>query len=325
MGGGGGLEGVGCHVMHSCFSEMAGLDKHSYLFKDVLRNDPQSALKFCTELQEQWHETFSKDTELTASMDKWRESSTVKLVQFRHGATGNDTASKHCDAENDPTKHCDAENDRTSERQSQQHLQAFSLVKDAVDTQGELSEKLIKDVHRVLMKDLHSDGKSLHAGEYRQIPMHCWTPGSSQHNYVNHKLIPGKMEVLVKKYNDSSKKKHDQFELASWLLMELLQIHPFEEGNGRVSRMIWCYSLLRDGLLFPVIPFPGIKKGYRQYIRCIWKDYNECSYNSMTALTLVSVTMTWKNFISKLDQNQSKVIIAWLKQSDNLLEGIVYI
>ena len=38
-------------------------------------------------------------------------------------------------------------------------------------------------------------------------------------------------------------------ELAAWTHAEFVRIHPFEDGNGRTSRMIMNYQLMADGFL----------------------------------------------------------------------------
>ena len=105
----------------------------------------------------------------------------------------------------------------------------------------------------------------------------------------------------------------------------MLQIHPFLDGNGRLSCLLWCYSLMRDGLPFPVIPFPGRSKAYEQYIKFIKKDQNRCDKKNVNSLTLISVTMTWKNFITNLKskcQTKYDIIITWLKESGNMLTDL---
>ena len=60
------------------------------------------------------------------------------------------------------------------------------------------------------------------------------------------KNIPEKMkELLEKYYNEWSKL--DIFEREALFNIEFLRIHPFEDGNGRTSRLILNYNLLRQG------------------------------------------------------------------------------
>ena len=96
-------------------------------------------------------------------------------------------------------------------------------------------------------------------------------------------------------------------ELASWLLFQVLFVHPFIDGNGCLSRLLWCYSLMLHGRLpFPLLPFPGVGKPYKKYIKCIQRDQDTFSpLNSpcrkIMAMTLISVYKTWQNFVSNLE------------------------
>ena len=218
----------------------------------------------------------------------------------------------------------DAERDRASERQLKQHLEALIFLSKSAESRYCLSENLIKCAHRLLMHGLHtSDNLEIHAGVYRTCSV-----SADNHVFPHYDTVPLSMTRLVTKYNDHQKRPdHDPFELASWLLLEFLTIHPFEDGNGRVSRLLWCYSLMLDGLPFPLTPFPGIKKAYNKFVSCIEKDRNALSMTPITSgftcqnttsLTIASITMTWKNFVSNLRQESPKEhqeVVEWLQNS----------
>ena len=268
-------------------------------------------------------------------MKEWKKTRAIHLVCIsnKFGATFPDKvdelktyqllsdiydSKKTCDTDETQVGSSDAEEDRTSERQLKQHLNALLPL---IDNPDDLSEKLIKEAHHHLMKDLSSEGHTITAGFYRENAVHA-----GNHTFIRHEDVPASMTRIIKQYNERFEKKHNSIELASWLLMEMLQIHPFQDGNGRLSRLLWCYSLMRDGLPFPVIPFPGRNKAYKQYIKCIQRDQDsfDNSNKHMNSLTLISITMTWKNFIINLKlENPTKydMIITWLKESGNMLKS----
>ena len=41
---------------------------------------------------------------------------------------------------------------------------------------------------------------------------------------------------------------------AAWLHHEFVRIHPVQDGNGRVSRLLMAYAYAKDGEFPPVIP-----------------------------------------------------------------------
>ena len=170
-----------------------------------------------------------------------------------------------------------------------------------------------------------SDEKMITAGEYRS----CSKYDGSMHSYPEFKYIPETMLRIVQSYHLKSQERHNPFELAAWLLYELLTIHPFEDGNGRVSRLFWAYSLIRDGLPFPAIPIPGIRSVYKKYIWCIKRDRQRISsspsfhpHKCITSFTLISATKTWESFLQYVKTeipNKYGGICEWLLASGNTL------
>lgn len=59
-------------------------------------------------------------------------------------------------------------------------------------------------------------------------------------------------ELLNKYYNEWSNL--DIFEREALFNIEFLRIHPFEDGNGRTSRLILNYNIIRQGHAPIVIP-----------------------------------------------------------------------
>ena len=50
-------------------------------------------------------------------------------------------------------------------------------------------------------------------------------------------------------YNDLSSGSLNPIELAAWTHAEFVKIHPFTDGNGRTSRLIMNYQLMKNGYL----------------------------------------------------------------------------
>ena len=336
------------------------LEKYNYPFKGILGHEPLSAWKYCMQLQKKWNEEYSRDQEMVKCMERWKESKSLHLVWVSDkfgGTLPSDVSEKKTyvlltklytdlcsEFEGDSLRRisgsaCEpkgeqqgaqtdrnAEKDRASELQLKQHLRALIFLTRAAEVKISLSENLIKWAHQFLMEGLHTEDKvEINAGGYRT----CLVT-SGDHMYPHHDFIPDVMPRLVREYNNSMQGK-DPFMRASWLLLEFLTIHPFEDGNGRMSRLLWCYSLMLDGLPFPLTPFPGIKEAYKQYVKMVQKDRDRlsrqpgisCIYT--TSLTVISVTKIWENFISNLRQespDKHKDIATWLETSGNTLVPI---
>ena len=180
-----------------------------------------------------------------------------------------------------------------------QHLEAFKLLV-SHDKSKHLTEDLIKKAHGIMMKGLYNEqGIPVTNGEYRQSSVHA-----GLHLFPSHECIPAAMTRIVEEYNQRvSSLDHDPYELASWIHFEVVSLHPFEDGNGRLSRLLWCNSLMKDRLPFPPVLTSGHKKSQRHLVKCLKKD-RDCFYSRhphMTTLTVVSVTLAWKEFLSQID------------------------
>ena len=180
-------------------------------------------------------------------------------------------------------------------RQVLQHLVAFKLLcqtQDDKKTFPDLTEELIQRAHLVMMQGLKTEKEeTVNAGSYRKISVHA-----GQHIFPKHECIPANMMKIVEEYNQKLSEPHDMYQLASWLHYNVVSLHPFEDGNGRISRLLWCYSLMRDGLPFPAVLTSGHKRSQSHLVQCLERDrkYRITNHPHLTTLTVVSVHQAWK-------------------------------
>ena len=182
-------------------------------------------------------------------------------------------------------------------RQLVQHLEAFKhLCQRSKDSKSlpDLSEDVIKKAHQIMMQGLRNEqGLTINAGVYRRRAV-C----AGDHIFPSYECIPDSMERIIREYNKRVSESHDQYELASWLHFNIVSLHPFEDGNGRISRLLWCYSLMRDGLPFPTVLTSGEKHSQKHLILCLNLDRDLFVSNNphLTTLTVVSVHQGWKDY-----------------------------
>ena len=176
------------------------------------------------------------------------------------------------------------------------HLKAFKFL--LSHKEEHLTEEMVKGAHKVMMEGLSNEqGIPVKNGEYRQSSVHA-----GGYSFPSHECIPLAMKRIVKEYNERvSKPNHDPHVLAAWIHFEVVSLHPFDDGNGRTSRLLWCYSLMKDGLPFPPVLTSGHKKSQKHLVKCLQKDRDLLYSNHphMTTLTVVSVFLAWKDFLVK--------------------------
>jgi Fic family protein len=118
------------------------------------------------------------------------------------------------------------------------HKKAFDFIKNLISQNEPLSEKTVKDIHAILMQNIFI------GGIYRNVPVRI--------TGARHKPpLPNEMFVQIKNFFNTLPFKTDlnPIELAAYSHAEFVKIHPFEDGNGRTSRLIMNYQLLANGFL----------------------------------------------------------------------------
>ena len=117
------------------------------------------------------------------------------------------------------------------------HQRAYRYVKACIARNEPLSEKIVKDIHAILMEN------TLVGGVYRNVDVYI---SGAQHTPPS----PNEMYRQVKDfYADLGWKAQalDPIALAAWTHAEFVRIHPFPDGNGRTSRLLMNYQLLAQG------------------------------------------------------------------------------
>ena len=94
-------------------------------------------------------------------------------------------------------------------------------------------------------------------------------------------------------------KNSDPVDVAYKLFYKFAKIHPFEEGNQRMARLLVAYHLGASGTPFPVCVTSGKKRSRRHYYDAIKKeDLLYIDHTDLYTLIAYLVYLGWKNFLS---------------------------
>lgn len=122
------------------------------------------------------------------------------------------------------------------------HFRCIDMIIDHVKT--ELNEKFIKELHFILKSGTSDSKKDWFAvGDYKKFP-----------NEVGNMKTPlpedvdNLMKDLLKEYNS---KKEKTFEDILDFHVQFERIHPFQDGNGRIGRLI----MFKECLKYNIVPF----------------------------------------------------------------------
>ncbi|KEI35403.1 filamentation induced by cAMP protein Fic [Francisella sp. W12-1067] len=133
------------------------------------------------------------------------------------------------------------------------HKEAILFLEDIVKAHQELSEKMIKDIHFLILKNIDNTN----AGKYRNINVKI---SGAEHIPPSYIHLNELMFDLIKNYK--SWNNLHPVEQAAKLHSEFVKIHPFIDGNGRTSRLLMNLVLMQYGYPPAILP---ISKRLRYY------------------------------------------------------------
>ena len=116
------------------------------------------------------------------------------------------------------------------------HKEAFDFVTELVKEKCEINERVIKQIHYLVLADKKDD-----RGVYRRVPVRIM---GAAHETAQPYLIITKMEELLRNYLASEE--HIVTKLARFHI-EFEGIHPFIDGNGRTGRLLVNLELMKAG------------------------------------------------------------------------------
>ena len=135
----------------------------------------------------------------------------------------------------------------------------FSLVKN----ERPLSASAIKEWHALLTRHQKSAtgidpfGSQVEIplirGDWKTRPNNSRRPDGFVHEHCPPEHVASEIDRLLE-FHDSHRELKLAPELeAAWLHHEFVRIHPFQDGNGRISRMLMAYPFIMAGELVPII------------------------------------------------------------------------
>jgi len=101
-----------------------------------------------------------------------------------------------------------------------------------------LSEKNLLEVHKILSPNLVSKNRQ---GQYRQEPVGVFGTEGLVYLAIEGKFVGTEMSLLFEQISKLLEKKMNKQEIffwAQWCHLMLVLIHPFSDGNGRVTRIL---------------------------------------------------------------------------------------
>ena len=160
------------------------------------------------------------------------------------------------------------------------HQRALAFVK---NHDGELTEEFILKLHSIILDNISES----FAGRYRQTDVRIFGSDIKLHRADK---IPQLMKNLIYWYKQNKRVLH-QFELAIIFSMKFVTIHPFIDGNGRVSRLLMNFLLSKKDY-----PWINIYRKQREdYLKAV-REANDEKYDKILNLSVRTLEKNLKDF-----------------------------
>lgn len=135
---------------------------------------------------------------------------------------------------------------------------SLKMMTEEADSRMPLTQNFIRTLHHTLLRQDYTIYRTLpggiqtsyvvHAGQYKTRPNSVITRYGDHFDYASPEETPALMNDLVDWYNEEEQKGElTPVELAALFHYRYIRIHPFEDGNGRIARLMVNYIFLRHG------------------------------------------------------------------------------
>jgi Fic family protein len=140
----------------------------------------------------------------------------------------------------------------------QGHNSVLLLLDDLIsDENRDLTENLIRELHELLLIEPYfvdstsPDGrptrKKILLGQYKSTPNNVLTSTGEIHHYTSPELVSAEMTALIDWYRTETTNKLHPLLLAAEFHYRFVVIHPFDDGNGRLARILMNMILMKFG------------------------------------------------------------------------------
>ena len=183
------------------------------------------------------------------------------------------------------------------------HDVAFQKIKEwAADTDMPLTEKDIRELNQIILvqpfwkdaitPDGHPTRRQIMVGSYKTEPNSVRLPNGELFEYPPPQEVPIRMQELMEWYRDEQTALHP-VTLAAMFHYKFVCIHPFDDGNGRVSRLLMNYILLAHKLP-PVVIKSSDKQNYLHALHLADTGQYEAFIRYIAAQVVSSLEMAIK-------------------------------
>ncbi len=139
------------------------------------------------------------------------------------------------------------------------HQEAVEWLFEVVRQERDLTTSFVKELHHLMTRKqdvaegVDSLGRRvsipLRHGDYKVRPNNPTRSDGQVHEYCPPEHVTAEMDRLIQLHSEHEASEVPPDVSAAWLHHRFVQIHPFQDGNGRVARALASLVLIRAGWL----------------------------------------------------------------------------
>ena len=139
------------------------------------------------------------------------------------------------------------------------HLDAVDFVFDVVEDNRDLTIGFIKELHSLVTRNQeYAEGRDqfgcktkidLRKGAFKTLENNPTREDGTKILYCPPEHVQAEMDNLITIYNDAENENIHPLICATWFHHSFTTIHPFQDGNGRIARLLASLILIKHGLL----------------------------------------------------------------------------
>ena len=147
------------------------------------------------------------------------------------------------------------------------HDSAVKAIEAAVQDEDALTEVFIRNLHQILLKEPYEveavtpEGirarRTITIGDYKTTPNNVRTSTGEMYYFTPPDQVKPAMSDLIDWYRRMEGAKEHPIIIASTFHYRFVRIHPFDDGNGRMARLLMNMILIRHGYTVAMIQREG--------------------------------------------------------------------
>ena len=143
------------------------------------------------------------------------------------------------------------------------HDEAVKAIEDAISDDRELNEVFIRNLHRILLKEPYEKDavtpngnvvrRTISIGDYKTTPNNVTTSTGETYYFTPPDQVKSAMGDLIDWYRVREREGEHPIIIAATFHYRFVRIHPFDDGNGRMARLLMNMILIKHGYTVSLI------------------------------------------------------------------------